>query len=462
MRRLTLLFAVATAELLGQCGMRDQTTCGTAYPGAATSTPTLANFLGPTQASFDWTWASIASLPQPATTLTAQIMPCSVGWMPGGPASFGPYITTYMAGLKLAGVTVQECNLWPAALSSAAEYSGGIASDCAGGALLADGAVTVPSGTGPNSRCRALAYYDGMFLYAAAHGIQMRVGWFMGVNPATGVGLCPDGSGGYLVPGSMTEAQYEGCVLPLVRAGHQRWGAAITAAQPLEEPGTLGGMGYVQVFSVADVGTFLTHASAAIKAISPTTLVGAAALGSDAAYWADWTVGPTAPALDFLALDIFSNSCLPAGNIYGLYLANLATNFVRPGLAAHKIIRVGQADHPIWCPSSGAPTQATAIAGAGADLWRSTGMQIAWERVFSAWASASGISSVTIYVSLPLLGYSTDPANDNPVTNHAYAAAAMQQLAVTDAGVAWKAIGLWPAASMQGRARLTGAAHIGH
>ena len=138
---LCILLVAASAS--AQCNRVSQAGCDAMYLGA-TPSPLLSTFVHQTFLSFDYTNAAIAGLPQPAMIPTAQIMPCSVGWIPSGPASYGPYITNFMRLLHLyAGVAVQDCNLWVGALSSASGYTGGITSDCAGAVLLTNTATEI-------------------------------------------------------------------------------------------------------------------------------------------------------------------------------------------------------------------------------------------------------------------------------------------------------------------------------
>jgi hypothetical protein len=94
-------------------------------------------------------------------------------------------------------------------------------------------------------------------------------------------------------------------------------------------------------------------------------------------------------------------------------------------------------------------------------IWQTTGLQNAWQETIIHWASAVGITSFAMYCDLPLFQYTANQAADNPVTDHTYAAWAMQHLAPTDAAVSWQALSNWPAAALTGNASLTGKASIG-
>jgi hypothetical protein len=446
-----------------QCTLWNQATCSSVYSGSAN--PSLSTFLADVEASFQAIDAAVASMPQPKIAVTAQILPASGAWLSTSVQTFGPAINGYMDLLKTnAGVTIQDVNMWPAVLSSASQYSPGagditIASDCAGGVTIGTG-VSAPPGTSQSARCMALSYYDSMFSHAAATGITMRVGFFPSGGTVTACGLSP-------APGTFTESQYEHCMIPLIKAAMSRWTTAITAVQVLEEP--VAAMASVQVFSVADVGTFIHNSSAAVKAIVPGALVGAAATGIsdpynlDTPYWDDWANGSTTPgSLDFLVIDYFSGQCVQSGNYYYNETLWFATNFLSAAVNIHgKPVRIGQSDHPIWCPAGGVSEQGNAYLGAGDVIWETSGMQTAWQTTIIKWASAAGIQSFAMYCTLPLFNYSSNQSNDNCSTG-SYSALAMSQLSPTDAAADYKTLGQWPGASIQGNAHMAGRARLGH
>jgi hypothetical protein len=440
-----------------QCTLWNQSTCSSVYSG--TANPSLSTFLADVESSFQAIDAGTAAMPQPKIILTAQILPASGAWLSTSVQSFGPSINGYMDLLKTnAGVTTQDVNIWPSVLSSASQYSPGsgnitIASDCAGGVTIGTG-VSAPTGTSPAARCMALTYYDSMFSHAAASGITMRVGFFPSGDTIAACGLSP-------VPGTFTESQYEHCMIPLIKAAMSRWTTAVAAVQVFEEP--LAGMASIQVFSVADVATFIHNSSAAAKTIAPGVLVGAAATQLDAAYWTDWTTGNvsgagTPAALDFLAIDLFSGSCDQSGNQYYHETQWFQSKYLGSN-AGGKPVRVGQSDHPVWCPASGISEQGTAYLGAGDVIWQSSGMQTTWQSTIVKWASAAGIQSFAMYCTIPLFNYTTNQANDNCSTG-TYSAQAMSQLSPTDAAAEYQSLGQWPALSLQGKAHLTGRATL--
>src|ERR1019366_2422909 len=440
-----------------QCTLWNQATCASVYSGSPN--PSLSTFLADVEASFQAIDAATASMPQPKIGLTAQILPA--GWLNSSVQTFGPAINGYMDLLKTkAGVTTQDVNMWPSVLSSASQYSPGsgditITSDCAGGATIGKGA-SVPAGTGPATRCKALTYYDSMFSHAAANGITMRVGFYPPTETITACGLSP-------APGTFTESQYEHCLIPLIKAAMSRWTTAITAVQVFEEP--LDGMATVQVFSIADVGAFIRNSSAAVKAIVPGALVGVAATQADSGYWTDWTTGNvsgagTPAALDFLVIDLFGGNCDQSGKQYYHETQWFQSKYLGAN-AGGKPVRVGQSDHPIWCPATGLPQQPYAYLGADDVIWQTSGMQTAWQSTIIKWASAAGIQSFAMFCTLPFFNYTANQSNDNCMSG-TYSVLAMSQLSPTDAAAAYKTLGQWPGESIQGKAHLTGRARLGH
>jgi hypothetical protein len=462
-RTLIWLVLLASSCAYGQCTLWNQSTCSSLY--SFNANPSLATFLADVEASFQAIDAAVAAMPQPKIVVTAQILPASGAWISTAPQMFGPAINGYMDLLKTsAGVTTQDVNLWPSVLSSAAQYApaaGDIAipSDCGGSVTIGTG-VSAPPGTSPNARCMALTYYDSMFGHAAANGITMRVGFFPNGDTIAACGLSP-------APATFTESQYEHCMIPLIKAAMSRWTTAITAVQVFEEP--VAGMSSVQVFSVADVGTFIRNSSAAVKAIVPGAFVGAAATGIsyppslDTPYWDDWANGTTTPAsLDFLVIDYFGGSCVQSGNYYYSEAVWYAANFLSRAANIHgKPVRIGQSDHPVWCPAGGSSEQRYAYLGAGDVIWQTSGMQTTWQSTMIRWASAAGLQSFAMYCTLPLFNYTANQSQDNCSTG-AYSGLAMSQLSPTDAAAAYKSSAQWPTESIQGNTHLAGRASLGH
>jgi len=486
MKRLLLLALVAMGAACGQCTLWNQTGCGGVYAG--TPNPSLASFLSNAWANFQAIDATVARLPQPKMTLTAQSWPCLGSALATYVPAFGPYCVEYSNLLKSAGVTVQDFNIWQLAMASSAEYQAeaiagqyNIAGDCVGNAGAPYLTLNQTPGTGSGPHCMALHYYDLTFANMAANGMTLRAGDPQMTDDLIACGLSP---GGTLASPTIAIAQYQSCITPLHKAEIARW-PGITAFQVMEEP--TAGMVSEQVFSVADVSTFIQNESAALKAINNNGLmIGASGTGMswpqqyDNAYWADWTnkSGSTYSALDFYVVDLFSASCdLSAGNTMfpgQLYYAAELANWVGPfsanpankqwgyitaAKAAGKPVRIGQSDAPMWCPASGIAFQSNDILGQYDIVWDTSGMFNTWLATMVPWASANGVQSFAIFFSAPLFYYSSTQSDDNEATQAA--TAAMANLAATDSAATYKMLGKWFAESLEGNAYLSGHAHLG-
>jgi hypothetical protein len=460
-----------------QCNMTNQAGCGGVYTLPGTPSPSLGTFLAEENASYQAIAASIAGMPQPKMVMSGQITPASGSYLPMGVASYGPAIPTYMHMMATyAGVTTQDAFVHTASLAASSQYAPGsgditVPTDCAGGVHLTLNQA-VPPGSGP--LCTMLGYYDQMYQYAANNGITMR-GGFPGVD-ASQVTACG------LTAGSITESQFEHCFLPLTKAEFARWGAAITRYQVVIEP--VGALASVQLFGVSDVALIIQDFSTAIKAISPTTKIGATATGlsfpitaapnTDICYWQDWaavtqlnsacasSATNTYQYLDYLGIDIFGGSCDQSANNYATELSWFQAHFLTHAANIHNFpIYVGQSDPPRWCPSTGKATEGNAYLGAGDVVWQTSGLRNAWQSAFTSWASAVGIQSISLFCTVPWFNYTANQSNDN-CSMGSWSKNAMSSLAPTDAASKYLTLGKWWTESLQGNARLTGRAHAGH
>jgi hypothetical protein len=513
--RKVLLAVWAASTACAQCTLWNQANCASYNP--ATS-PTLAAFLSNALTNFQAIDASVANAPQPKMTLTAQNWACSGAEIYQDVALYGPYCQTYAADLAAyAGVTTQDVNIWQYAMASSPEYQAlGISvpyelvTDCAGGGTLAKGGT--PGGTAAaNPRCWALYYYDHLFSYMAANNIVLRAGDPQNTDELTGCGFSgfPLGAGRSI----MTEATYEDCLIPLHQAMIQRWGCqgsqvygCVTAFQVMEEP--TGGMTRIIDFTPAEVATFIQDDSGALKAVSlalpsppsATLQIGAAGTGLswpqkfDNAFWADWTntSSPTYAALDFFGIDLFSGDCdlgtsnaqFPGQPYYPGELAGWVGAFSASPLCTlncgstalanqygyitqakstwgtkYKPIRIEQSDAPMWCPLSGIAQQPLDILGPTDWIWDSSGFFNRWVQTIMHWASAQGIQSWSLFGSLPLFYYTTNPLYDNPEVGGSIVA--IVNLLPNDSAAAYSSTGAWFAESLQGNARMTGNAQLG-
>lgn len=286
-----IIIALAfTLSASAQCNLWVQTTCASVCQPVSScySLPSneyqLANFMADEWLSFQAIDASVASKPQPKIIVTGQNVPCDGPDLIASSVFAIPCATgTFSAQMLAAGMTTQD--VFPDVAAGFASPTCGTTracsapTDCTGGIYLpfTNPATPAPAGSGP--RCKALSVYDSMMNGFAAAGITMRGG-------VPGVGTDVFTACGYATPGGagsnpvITEAQFEGCILPPILALFDRYGSAITSWQTVVEP--LGAMAFIQakpVYSISDIGTYIQHSSVAIKAISPGTQIGAAYTG---------------------------------------------------------------------------------------------------------------------------------------------------------------------------------------
>jgi hypothetical protein len=451
MRTRILLCALLGAAIgRPQCTLTNQSSCP-----ADSNTPHLSDFLRNLNANLTATASTIATLTKSPVTPAALVLPATVDWMPYALNTYGPAINGYMDSLAAAGITDQEVNLWLGPLVAAAEYSPTgsqtvVPSDCAGGVSLAFGA-TPPVGSGPY--CTALALYDSMFQHAAASmpPVTLRI---IGFKPSTDMLTA---CGNLSQP---TEAQYENCVLPMAVAAVKRWSSGgrsyFTDWQVVGEP--LGGLAGVlnEYLSVADIGTFIVHTAQALSAVNTNLKLGAAASAlsfctggswctlsnSDINYWRDWigtaSVTSAHNYLQYVVLDVFASNCdlsggVPGSTPYAGELATVAANYITPAINQGYEVRIGQSQHPTYCPTGGQAGEDNAFTGygAGANFWLSSGVQDTWAAMLRAWASAYGVSMLTVYCSGPFVWYTSSTTRTLCTGN--YAADLMTHLPSTSA-----------------------------
>jgi hypothetical protein len=438
----------------------DPTTCQAYNP---TTNPTLDAFLAQAQADYTTIRAATAKMPQPKMTLTGQNMAAAGAYLQISPASYGPYMTTYAQIMKnSAGITHQDVFPWAIVAGTAAEYSHGtivVPSDCPGGVLLVKNAA-VPGGTNPSSRCQMLAYYDQMFAWALANGVQLNIGFPAQSSGATDVHGCN------LTAGSVTVAQYEDCMGPLINAFMTRYGSQMTNVQVFLEP--VGGARSVNTWNVSQVAAIILNFSAIVKAAVPGTLVGASYTGMsfpdnaqpcgagnfyDTCFWTDAATGTAAAGLDFLAIDYFTGSCDQSGGYYANELVWFETNYITQ--SGGKPVIIGQSQPQNWCTIGGSPNEPAAILGCGDNIWETSGLNTSWQTTMVPAWSANGITSASVFFTVFMFNTTTDQTNDNCASG-SYTALAMTALSPHDAAGTWSTLGQWPAFSIQGRGGVSG------
>jgi hypothetical protein len=170
----------------------------------------------------------------------------------------------------------------------------------------------------------------------------------------------------------------------------------------------------------------------------------------DDCYWNDAATGAASAGLDFLVLDFFTGNCDQSANYLATEWALFQANYTAVALAAGKRVRIGQTQAPQWCTIGGPPNQPYAILGCGDIIWKTSGLQTAWQAAIIPYASATGIESVSPFFSLPFFNYTADQSNDN-CAQGSYTALAMAALSPQDASGTWNVLGQWWSTSLQGQ-----------
>jgi hypothetical protein len=478
LRLLTMALPAACCAYC-QCTLWNQSTCSSVYSGG---NPTLGQYLSNEWSSYNQVNAANAAKPQPKIPiLTGQIAPANGSYLTtiGQVAALAPYITTYMAWMKGIGITTQDWFGQTTAMAASVQcnpsnYNCPVPSDCVGGVYLALNQALPAGANGP--LCTALYYYDKMFAYAAANGITIRGGFPEDTAQVTACGL---------TPGSITKAQFIACIGPPTQAEFARYGSAITRYQAMIEP--VAGAAGIEQFSVSDFGAIVVYISGVIRAISPSTKIGAAYTGmswptsaapnSDLCYWLDatgvanpslvnsaCTTSPTgvSAAVDYVNIDVFGGTCDQSGNAYATELLWFQDNFLSAAANPNNLpVFVGQADPPRWCSVSLRPTEQNAYLGCLDMVWDTSGLRPVWQQTFVGWASANNIGSVSLYFTIPWFGGTSNQSNDNCVLGNAVANA-MTTLSPNANAANWEQLKNWWTESLQGSSSLTGSAHLGH
>ena len=490
LKRIFIFFLICTT-LFAQCTLQNPTSsCGSLY--TFTANPTLQTFLQYIQQSFTAIANYSTRRPQPKIVLTAQVVPASGAWLSTNPAVYGPAIVAYQNYLYAQGITVQDYNWWPSAFTAdpnytpnAAPYGVNFPSTCgsSGGSTFAYGS-TPPVGTPTNSSCYALYWMDQAVANAVTKGITMRWGFFPSGNtyafftPASPASAC-----GYVAnvnpPTSGTVNNYNNCLIPLELTAYSRYESVlgyVPDAQVIEEPRA--GMQLFQnpAFSIAQIGTMIQAAYAALSAVYPTIQVGAAATVVDSTYWIqDWACTSscaTSPStyqtgsLQFLGIDAFETACDVVGTAYSATILAFSSIYTPTALGntttsvgVNIPVRITQSEPPEWCPSGQTASLANTYWGSMNANWIGTGLQTTWQEVITNWASATGaIKSVAQFCTIPYLyyTYSTATGADNCDPGTTGAVAAMSALNPTNALYAWGETAKWRQISIQGNVSVSG------
>ena len=481
--RTGILGLICAMELCGQtCTILAPSGCGTAGPLAGP--PTLQGYVGGLSTALPSTLAGAARSPQPRLTYSGEIVPASQSFMvydphscPGSgtclynnPAVIDNWIDSLVdAPPNGMGLRSVDLNLWVGPLLQSKEYNP--ASVVAGGLNYCGTYGTCYGATDAAAawHLNGLTTYDQMFAHLAAkNGVKVRIAPMLSGDVLAACGIQQN---------NFTEPQVERCVLPLWTAMVKRW--HVDDDTVIHEPcGVLAlvlGTAPNCAMSVSDLDEFIQHAAAAVRVTSqnPAIRIGAGALNSDATgtcpgiqnFWCDWYTNlMPSGVLDFGGIDLYPVVSVPVAN-YNETLASYAAMLAH-ATAIGIPVMANESSAMRWENSAGAGGEAYTYWGCGATEWYTDGTWQAWARaVPGAWASANGLSLFSLFPTESALLLSDNSASNHCVTADSFEAGLSAALAggplVSAAGKEYAVMAAGWNTSLQGRARLTGRAHLG-
>ena len=478
------LVRMGIAMWLGATGTWGQTctilaplNCGTT--GVYAGPPTLQSFVGGLSTALPLARGSVAGLPQPRIAYSAQIIPASTTFMVYDPRTCpvsgtcqydNPVVIDHFIDSLLAarpggaGLTSVDLNLWVSPLFESSQYA----------ALCGTyGACYTPTTSNQSWYAHGLSTYDAVFEHMASTWpqVKIRLSPMFSGDAITSCGIAQG-------VGNFTELQLEQCAAPLWAAMAARWHVddLTVTHEPCGVFAVVLNTSPSCVTSVADMDTFIQHTAAAVRAASqnPSIRIGAGALLSDASgtcpgsqnYWCDWYTNlMPANVLDFGGIDMYPVTSIPTSS-YNSTLA-LYTTMAQLAQSAGKAVVVNEASAMRWSNTSGAGGEPNTYWGCGSGEWLADGTFMAWARaVPGAWAPANGVSIYSIYPIEPLLMTTADPNNNHCVAGDGYEVLLSNALAggpmLSPLGMSYGAMAAGWNTSLQGNARLTGRAHLGH
>jgi hypothetical protein len=166
--------------------------------------------------------------------------------------------------------------------------------------------------------------------------------------------------------------------------------------------------------------------------------------------------------VDFLGMDVFAGSW----NVT-LYLSGtltMAAGYAAQAKAVGTTVRIDATSRPNWVPNT-APSAGEAYAYEGnGDITFAAAADSGWIDALVVWAGATGIASLDTYDSPTTIWYTSDTSNDCLTCSGSnFAKVLLNNLGgITPTGQAYARLAAGWAASLQGRARLTGRARIGN
>ncbi|HLY16683.1 MAG TPA: FG-GAP-like repeat-containing protein [Bryobacteraceae bacterium] len=330
------------------------------------------------------------------------------------------------------GLIATDINIDPGPWFMASQYATYCASYSSSTVAAGSSCFTPP--TSPNnyqaSLGRAFGTYTAVLNYITNNYPQVKIHF----SPTPSIDIWQ--TCGLTSAASRTEAAVEACMVPL----YQTMVALVPTARhtAMHEPAGSWGLfcGACPFLSTpANVDTFLQHASAAIKAVSPATLVGVGSSFADMGitagaytcpnsagslnYWCNFTT--LDPFLDYVAMDVYPSMNAVSGKystLVGVPAAGVSTYTYMAGralAAPYKLpLWVNESSTIKWSIPGGqdGTAEKDSYLGSGWIGWTSTNSWSAWlASTPTAWAQYVGVLGWD-YIDTPdLLCTSSDPNN---------------------------------------------------
>lgn len=363
--------------------------------------PTRDQYISGFQSAMQAIQADVAGLPVPRIQIAGQHWPSNVNEVGKGrgvcdpAAAYGSpnacefdnltVMNAYTDAQIRMGATGIDAN--PDALVFAAlpEYTGALPNDC-------------PNGWW----CKTAANYDGMFQYAAAHGLTIK----LRPVPGSAVSAC-----GFNV--TSTESDLENCYKPLFVAAASHWRSVLTKFTPVHEAGSAGAWGnpFPMTLTVPMMDQFLGNVATSIKQASPGLLVGAASITmdpTDVPLFEDYV---TIPSFDYVEIDLFMSACDVTA--YPTTAWALAKSWAALGRSNGKLVDIGETARPAWVPANCAKaSEANAIESAGDTDWDgATGADAVFYQTMIPALAAAGFDYFSDFNTGNCIWYSADHSN---------------------------------------------------
>lgn len=484
MRKAIVAVLFCTVKLCAQtCTILAPSNCGTT--GVYVGPPTLRTFVTGISTALPTAPANVAALPQPRMIYSGEIVPVSQSFMIydphtcpnsgtclyNNPVVIDNWIDS-LVNLPLQGVGLKsvELKLSAGPLLQSKEYN---PSSVMAGGLNYCGTYGACYGGSSDANAtwhaNGLSTYDQVFAHLAAKaGVKARIAPMLSGDVLLACGIQQNG---------FTELQVQQCIVPLWAAMVKRW--HVDDDTVIHEPcgvlaAVLGTSGCAM--SVSDPDTLIQRAAAAVRATSQNSniRIGAGALNSDATgtcpgsqnFWCDWYTNlMPAGVLDFGGIDMYPVASVPVANYNNTWASYSA--MVAHVTAIGKPVVANESSGMHWENTAGAGGESNTYWGCGASEWHTDGTWQAWSRaVPGAWAPANGLSIYSIFPAENPMMLSTNTASNHCVTSDPFEASLSAALSsgplVSSVGNEYAVLAAGWNTSLQGRAHLTGRAHIGY